>query len=173
MLTEDAYAYFSGHLVPCHFGTCVWSNVETKLSQTSTITGLWLLRHPQYFCFAYFPTNQGYPSQTHIALCIIFTDGVFMFVEASFAWYLVITQLCIYHSHNINKLPFVISIELSFVCTDGSRYEQYQKLRVQKPLDFSTRCNHTWLSHMSVWRRKVCMFCKSQLYIYLMFWWSD
>ena len=42
MPTEDAYS--SGHLVLSHFGTCICSNVETKLSWTCLVSGLFELR---------------------------------------------------------------------------------------------------------------------------------
>ena len=40
MPTEDAYS--SGHLVLSHFGTCMCSNVETNLSWTCLVSGLWV-----------------------------------------------------------------------------------------------------------------------------------
>ena len=49
MPTEKAYS--SGHLVLSHFGTCMYSNVETNLSWTCLVSGL-LSLEPPYFCFA-------------------------------------------------------------------------------------------------------------------------
>ena len=44
MPTEDAYS--SGHLVLSHFGTCMFSNVETNLSLTCLVSGLLNFEHP-------------------------------------------------------------------------------------------------------------------------------
>ena len=49
--TEDAYS--SGHLVLSHFGTCMYSNVETNVSWTCLVSGLLKFEHPSVllFCF--------------------------------------------------------------------------------------------------------------------------
>ena len=51
MPTEDAYS--SGHLVLSHFGTCMWSNVETNLSWTCLVSGPLNFEHHSVllFCF--------------------------------------------------------------------------------------------------------------------------
>ena len=51
MPTEDAYS--SGHLVLSHFGTCKCSYVETNISWTCLVSGLWVSNIPRYFCFCF------------------------------------------------------------------------------------------------------------------------
>ena len=43
----------SGHLFLSHFGTCMCSNVESNLSWTCLVSGLWVSNIPRYFCFAW------------------------------------------------------------------------------------------------------------------------
>ena len=49
MPTEDAYS--SGHLVLSHFGTCMYSNVETNLSWTCLASGILNFEHPSVLLF--------------------------------------------------------------------------------------------------------------------------
>ena len=51
MPTEDAY--YSGHLVLSHFGTCKCSNVETNLSSNCLVSGPLSFEHPSVlrYCF--------------------------------------------------------------------------------------------------------------------------
>ena len=49
MQTEDAYS--SGPLVLSHFGTCMCSNVETNLSWTCLVSGLFCFAHPSVLLF--------------------------------------------------------------------------------------------------------------------------
>ena len=49
MPTGDAYS--SGHLVLSHFGTCKCSNVETNISWTCLVSGLFSFEHPSVLLF--------------------------------------------------------------------------------------------------------------------------
>ena len=79
MPTEDAYS--SGHLILSNFGTCKCSNVETNLSWTCLVSGLWVSKIPRYFCFAcngcgmpaenaYHSRHQVPPPPRHFGTCL-------------------------------------------------------------------------------------------------------
>ena len=75
MPTEDAYS--SGHLVLSHFGTCMCSNVETNLSWTCLVIGLFEFRTSSVllFCFVkwiLYPLDKK-PHTMHILslICIL------------------------------------------------------------------------------------------------------